>query len=138
MAHIQQIATLLCSPLGDTKDANECKSSIKLIIPKATIKMSLSIYLKSFVQSLKQNLYPRSLAKKQTNEAGLQLIGNVALILGQLVLSDHLALKFKTNFIVSLKTSISLVQSLDKSVTNFYSLIESLALKTVQALHAVD
>lgn len=118
---------MLCSPLGDTKDANE-----------STIKMSLSIYLKSFVQSLKQGLYPRTLPKNQTNEAGLQLIGNVALILGQLVLSDHLALKFKTNFIVSLKSSISPVQSLDKSVTNFYSLIESLALKTVQALHAVD
>lgn len=45
---------------------------------------------------------------------------------------------YKHNFIAALKTSISAVQLLDTSVTNFYGLIENLVTMTVNALHQVD
>lgn len=129
------VATLLCSALGDSKDTNERKLQAKLIANSETMRMSLSVYLKTFVQTLKQSVQPRS---KQNNEAKLAMFGRIALILGEMTLSEHLSLKFKTNYIQALKTSIHMVQILDKSVTNFYSLMENLAMKTVTALHNVD
>ena len=75
---------------------------------------------------------------KRGNEVNLHLIGNIALILGQLTLSEHVAYRFKTNFINALKTSINLVQVLDQSTSNFYSLLETLGRHAVEALHLVD
>lgn len=97
--------------------------------------MSLSIYLKTFVQTLKQSVKPRP---KKNNEANLQMFGRIALLLGDLILAEQLALRFKTNFCQPLKSAISMVQTLDKSVQNFYMLMEQLALKSVAALHNVD
>jgi len=55
-----------------------------------------------------------------------------------LLLSEFLQVRFKNNFVLALKMCISVVEMLDKSVTNFFGLMENLALKIVQALHKVD
>jgi hypothetical protein len=62
----------------------------------------------------------------------------MALLLGSLTCNEHLALRFKTNYIFALKTSISLVQILSKEVSNFYGLMETLGKYAVEALHMVD
>lgn len=49
VGHVQMVATLLCSALGDSNDTNERKLLAKLIANKETMRMSLSVYLKTFV-----------------------------------------------------------------------------------------
>jgi len=55
VGHVQQVGTLLCSSLGDTKDVSESQ-----------MKMSICIYLRTYVQNLKNKLNLREIKSKNT------------------------------------------------------------------------